>query len=446
MVLDPQVPHLARPYPASEPSRTPPRYKIPSLPGERSPSPPTSPTPHERTQPGPPLEDITSNPPMDEPMPFADQSPPTPTPRANPAPLSTPQQPTPQGPPSPSPLQTNPHAPITTTGSMRAHLEKVSLTNSQLPGCSPARNPLDKYTLGPMPNVQDASPTAVFENIDLDCISKWEDIEGEKLLAIPFNTPQRTMGWHGTIAGKILTAVAEITKAKEVDVCEPRPSEEATKICRTPIAFLIHSISSQQAEILMERKIWSSQAITFHTTCFAPVCPNFLFTIKGWKTITLKNIFPVIKQVWESEQARDFVRSLVYAVPPAQRSSVEKEVDTLLASLNIIHLDTKEMGNTLTPRFNVYADSSKLSLDEVWSRLRAHYANCTYASTTLGKGLVEQTPFRCTLCHGVDHPRGLCPFPDTPEWNGPTRDGDRERRNMRARGSDPWGQRGQFRY
>ena len=100
--------------------------------------------------------------------------------------------------------------------------------------------------------------------------------------------------------------------------------------------------------------------------------------------------------------------------------------------MNIICLNTKETGNTLTPHFNVYTDSSKISLDEVWSRIRSHYTNQTYSSPMLGKGTVEQTPFRCTLCHGVDHPQGLCPCPNTPDWNGLTRDGNGECRNSRA--------------
>jgi hypothetical protein len=368
---------------------------------------------------------------MDEPMPLVDQSPPTVTHIVTPAPPRSPQQLRSPATATQTTPQSNHHAPITNAASMRAHLEKVSLTNSQLLGHSPARNPLDKYTPGLLPDVQDASPTAIFKNIDLDCISEWEDIEGKKLLAIPFDTPQCTPEWHSAMAGKILTAVAKITKAQEVDICEPRPSKEATKVRCTPIAFLIHCLLSQQVEILMECRIWSSQAITFRMTCFAPACPNFLFTIRGWKTITLKNVYPVVKQVWNSDQAQDFIRSLVYAVPPAQWNNVEKEVETLLASMNIIHLNTKEAGNTLTPCFNVYADSSNLSLNKVWSRLRAHYVNCTYSSTTLGKGTVEQIPFRCMLCHGIDHPQGLCPFPDTPEWNSLRRDGDRENTGTR---------------
>jgi len=329
---------------------------------------------------------------------------------------------------------------------MRAHLEKVTPDNNQPSGRFPNRNPIDKYTTGQMPPIQDASPTSVFDLIDLDCISEWESIQGEKLLAIPFDNAARNRELHGVIAERILTAVAEITKAQEVDVSAPRPSEEASKARRSPTSFLVHGLQKDQGDLLLQRRVWSSQAITFRITRFAPTCPNFLFAIKGLTTITLRNVYPVVRQSWDNEPTQAFISTLVNAVPMAQRGNVDKEVRHFLDSMHIIRLDTKEAGNHLTPRFNIYADSSKMTFDEVWTRLRTFLANCSYTTTTLGHGTTEQIPFRCTLCHSVDHPRGLCPFPDLPDWNGPKREmsGDQaRRRNGRARELDAWAQRPQ---
>ena len=35
-----------------------------------------------------------------------------------------------------------------------------------------------------------------------------------------------------------------------------------------------------------------------------------------------------------------------------------------------------------------------------------------------GKGNVKETNYKCRLCHGCDHLRGLCPFPKIRGWNG----------------------------
>ena len=38
-----------------------------------------------------------------------------------------------------------------------------------------------------MPPIQDSSPTAIFENIDIALVKEWELRPGGKLIAVPFN-------------------------------------------------------------------------------------------------------------------------------------------------------------------------------------------------------------------------------------------------------------------
>ena len=111
------------------------------------------------------------------------------------------------------------------------------------------------------------------------------------------------------------------------------------------------------------------------------MCPDYLFTIKGLTTIILRNVYPMVKQVWDSKQALNFISSLVNAVPHMQRENVKNEVQLLLNLMNIMCLDTKETGNTLSPRFNVYADNSRMSFDKVWSCLSVA---CTWCRVRLG--------------------------------------------------------------
>ncbi|KAH8982303.1 hypothetical protein EDB83DRAFT_2536603 [Lactarius deliciosus] len=210
-----------------------------------------------------------------------------------------------------------------------------------------------------MPPVQDASPTSVFEYINLDCITRWEEIAGEKLFAIPFDSMACNHDLHSAIAERLLTAIAEITLADEVDVSAPTPSVEATKSRCTPFSFLVHGLQKDQADTLLQRKIWSSQAITFRVTRFAPTCPEFLFAIKGLTTITLRNVYPVVKQAWDTEPTHAFISMLVNAVSLEQRGDVDAEIRLLLDSMHIVRLDAKEAGNTLTPRFNIYAQQQQ---------------------------------------------------------------------------------------
>ena len=286
----------------------------------------------------------------------------------------------------------------------------------------PARIAIDRYSLGPMPPIQDASPTSIFENIHISTIKEWEACPGGKLIAIPFDPDARYPESHEPLRAKILTAVAEIISAQEISVAAPKPSEEAEKKNWTPTSFLIYNITDEQVHTLLERKVWSSKSTTFRVTPFATTCPTFLFTIRDFTTTAMHDVFDMVKRVWNSQATKNFVSELVLDSTPSERGKVTLEIEHFLASMTIFRLDIKEVGNTLHPRFNVYADCDTFSNDKTWSKLRSFLFTTTYISAIQGRATLEKIPFRCSCCHGVDHPRGLCPFPNLQGWNGPKRE------------------------
>ena len=92
-----------------------------------------------------------------------------------------------------------------------------------------ARNALNKYTAGPFPAVHDAHPSAVFEDIDTDFAVEWEQHQGGKLLAHPFDGDAQDPANHEEIRELIFTAALEITKSVDVEVSAPMPSKDAKK-------------------------------------------------------------------------------------------------------------------------------------------------------------------------------------------------------------------------
>jgi hypothetical protein len=122
---------------------------------------------------------------------------------------------------------------------------------------------LDKFTKGPMPQVQDAHPTSIFQHLDLNLIGNWEDLQCGKLIALPFDNEVRSSSAHKDIKGRIMATVAEITKSQGVGVATPHASEEAAKAKWSPIAFLVYNLTTDQANILLEHRTWSSPSMTF---------------------------------------------------------------------------------------------------------------------------------------------------------------------------------------
>src|SRR6266702_7076369 len=138
--------------------------------------------------------------------------------------------------------------------------------------------------------------------------------------------------------------------------------------------------------------------------------------------ISVKIVYLIVKQVWESDATKTYTQSLVDEAPDDEKEKVKAELERVLKTMNIIRLDAKEAGNILRPRFNVYADCTNISYDALWSCLCTFLLNRSYASSLEGQGTTEKIPFVCTNCHGIDHLRGLSPFPGMIGRNGRTAD------------------------
>ncbi|KAH9054138.1 hypothetical protein EDB87DRAFT_1568627 [Lactarius vividus] len=226
----------------------------------------------------------------------------------------------------------------------------------------------------------------------------------------------------------------EITGSQTVGVSAPKPSEDAIKKRCTPTAFLIYNLTPEQQTLLLRRRVWSSLAITFHVTDLSPQCPGFIFSIKGFSTLIDTGIWDIVERVWSDDQTHAFIATLTGTLPDDVRQEAYRSAHAFLASLHISRLDVRDAGDTLVPRFNVYGIGSTIQNDDVWVGLRDYLATRTYSSPMLGRGFVDPRPYHCGICHGIDHPRGLCPFPVIEGWNGPKR-----RHNNRGGGDWPRG-------
>ena len=421
-------------YQSSEPGNSPPHFPIPDFIQEGSQTPPATPTRNYQSQ-NTSLVVSEASPdvhmplaPPNEPLPFAN-----PTPGRNTVIAKRPALPTQTHRTEPN-LNAKQHIlpPILDHTTTKDRLEAAANRSNVPAGRFTPRNPLDKYTTGPLPSVHDAHPTAIFEFLNVELANEWEHHKSGKVLAHPFDGEVQNPSAHETIRELIFTAASEITKSETVEVSAPKPSPEALKEGHYPSIFLIYNLTTDQIHLLLQRGVWSSQSITFRTLPFRPPCPNFMFSIKSFSCHARESILPIIQRAWDSPESKSFITALINAAPENKREGIETAIYLLMDSMWVQKLDIKRAGETLTPRFNVYTDSSGVSIDEVWIRLRNYLATCRYSSPMQGDGIAEASPYHCGVCHGVDHPRGLCPFPDVPGWNGPRKRPNVEGGNRRG--------------
>ncbi|KAI9463395.1 hypothetical protein F5148DRAFT_1150290 [Russula earlei] len=305
-----------------------------------------------------------------------------------------------------------------TIAKMQNRLEAIAkCTHTKTTNRDSQRDPIDKYTVhDSFPTVHEAHPAAALDNIDVQRAVDWVQRPGGKLLAIPFDNEAQNINAHHMIKSKIFTAATEITKADNIGISGPTPSKDAR---RSPTSFLIYNLTEAQRDTLLQHGVWSSSDITFRVTSLYPPCPDFLFTIRGFTTHIIEEVQITVLEVWTDNVTRDFIHNTINSFEPPDRPDVASSIQQFLNAVRISYLELKSSGGNLSPHFNVYSSGHLIAQDDLWFTLRDFLASRTYTTSLQGDGDNVTTPFHCGVCHGVDHPRGLCPFPGIKGWNGP---------------------------
>lgn len=171
--------------------------------------------------------------------------------------------------------------------------------------------------------------------------------------------------------------------------------------------------------MLLKREVWSSSVFTFRVTTLDPVRPDYLFGITALTTQSAPQVKEVVKRVWDSQDVTTFIESLTDAIPDDQKTAAKENLTKFTESLQVKAMNIKKQGGAAAPTFNIYANANFINDDGLWCLLRNYLASQSYALLFQDPGSAGTDLHRCSICHSIEHPRGLCPFPGIKGWNGP---------------------------
>jgi hypothetical protein len=141
----------------------------------------------------------------------------------------------------------------------------------------------------------------------------------------------------------------------------------------------------------------------------------------------------MVSEVWKAEKTQNLLQKLEVPMDEEQNPP-QPHIENFTKSMWVEFVDMRGKRNTLLPHFNVFADSSLIPNKDLWCQTRLLLARRPYTAIRLGRGTVAIALFNCGICHGATHPRGLCPFPEIPGWNGPARHPDNQYNNRGGNG------------
>jgi hypothetical protein len=274
----------------------------------------------------------------------------------------------------------------------------------------------NKYIDARMPPIHDEHPLGPLEAIAPDQLQAWLEIPTGKLLARPFDIDVHFQPHHNRIAKELMAAVKDITGAANVSVAAPIKNRNGVAKARHPIAFLIHDLSANDVSHLESRSVWATRDFAFQISPIPPGRPCLLFTIEGLTTNSRERVHNLVIDTWKDPTSIAFLSELLSQTPEEKQQETRNEITAFVDSVQVQCLSCGVKGGGVDPYFNIYAAGDTIKEAETWIDIRNFFRGRTYKSPLLGKGTAKGSTFYCTLCHGKDHPRGMCPFLAVKGW------------------------------
>ena len=190
-----------------------------------------------------------------------------------------------------------------------------------------------------------------------------------------------------------------------------------------PTTFLVYGISEALASAVLTQCVWSVPQVTFEAYPFEPkVIPSIMLCLAGYICPDEDTVVDSVRAAWLQPETSAQLQSILMANDEnfLDKTQALSAIQTMADSVHPELLDLKAQGGGSSPRWNIHVAPPTLDII-AWTKIQEYVTVLTYPSVLHGTGTCRQL-FFCALCHSFSHPRGLCPFPNIPGWNGPHHD------------------------
>ncbi|GBE83990.1 hypothetical protein SCP_0510490 [Sparassis crispa] len=140
--------------------------------------------------------------------------------------------------------------------------------------------------------------------------------------------------------------------------------------------------------------------------------PRYICAFSGFMTMDESELLDIMDMHLREDESIEMLLDII-----SHDENGAARGEEILQSLEISILDLHSTGGFPAPAVNVYMTPPNNELSN-WLKWRDFVFRKVY-STTFSGCSISHPGFKCTGCHDVDHPRGLCPFKHIPGWLGP---------------------------
>jgi hypothetical protein len=211
--------------------------------------------------------------------------------------------------------------------------------------------------------------------------------------------------------------IGDILGHTNAKVTAPIAASIPTNIDYAPYSYLIRNISTEDAAKLTLRQCWATTHIGFLVYTAEAIMPSYLGAIQGFSMTDdddTSALLDLVRRTFRESEISSIISGALEPAPAEAGANPMKRAHDIIDTLAIRVIHIRSQGGSLRPFANLYL-KWPVDNDEAWSQLIAVVANTSYQDSLLGFGSYY-AGWTCTICHGADHPSGLCPLPLLPGW------------------------------
>ncbi|KAF7795101.1 hypothetical protein EIP86_011105 [Pleurotus ostreatoroseus] len=274
-----------------------------------------------------------------------------------------------------------------------------------------------QYTATPeegFPVVHWADVAAPHLGQTVDQALAWEGHEGPKITVLIAGHSPLDGTIHPPLLHLVNLATQEIHAflgTTTCRLCAPIPQNPVTRLNCEPYAMFARDLSGDEY-------VLSTATITLFFFRFGFSIPRFLGFITGYTTRDENEVYTIVRAFLDRHLPE--IMHIVNDNPLVSQAIVLQPIaDRIVSSLRVSFLDVRGPQGVPTPHFRVYLD---LPVDNhaSFTAIRNIFLQGPWNDSFAGVGRFNVVyGSTCGLCHGSDHPRGLCPFLAVPGWQGP---------------------------
>ena len=192
-----------------------------------------------------------------------------------------------------------------------------------------------------------------------------------------------------------------------------------SKLGDSPHSFILYGIHEDTWNMLANRVIWRTKFLRFTAYKLVDNRLAFLGAIKHLSNYYSDKDSPSLRNniilIWKQGNG---VESLIHDLLLETESKMlcgddtpvidQASIDEIIDSLCVRFMPVAKAGGVPNPFTNLYLEKNPFNNDQ-WHRLKVMVSTTLYDTELHGRWEFWSA-WTCSMCHGIDHPRGLCPF------------------------------------